>query len=85
MFLMAGFDPHELVRGRMLCWAYILPARTYGRRRLAQLWRFRSGDVAWLTKTFIAWPHQCRTQDLIRGYYVPAYLQEYSSPLPGAL
>lgn len=84
MFTQAGVN----LRGHMICRAFIGPARSdiNYRRRAARLWLFRSGDVAWITSTFIAWPHQCRVENIIgRGIYVPAYLPEYASTLRSTL
>lgn len=84
MFTHAGFNPRALRRGRLLLWARIVPAagNTWHPWRWAQLWMFTTGDVAWVTKTFISWPHQCQIHNIIRGVYVPSYLPEYASPYP---
>lgn len=83
MFTMAGLN----LRGRPICWAFIIPADSSRncRRRAARLWRFASGDCAWITRTFVAWPRACLVQNLIgKGVNVPNYLREYASPLPEA-
>jgi hypothetical protein len=78
MFTSAGVN----LRGHAICWAWIVPAAGRKPSRLAQLWRFRSGEYAFLTRTFIAWPSQCQINNLIgRGTYVPAYLPEYASTI----
>jgi hypothetical protein len=82
MFTHADFNR----RGRTIVYAFISQTGVGG-ISFARLFRFASGDVAWWARgQFIAWPRKVHIHNRIgRGIYVPAYLREYASPLPGAL
>ena len=76
MFLRAGFNPREFRRGHVLLWARIEPVAIWKHWRWAQLWCLQSGDVIWMTETFVVWTHTCRIVNII-GKTIYPHRQDY--------